>query len=260
MRQLRELTAAYARFMLGPRHGAGVCRTCFNLTDGYERCFACARGVPWLDAMAPISYSVGSEQLHQALASYKRLSGELARRRRSELTAVLWRFLNAHEGCIACAAGTSSFRIVTTVPSGDRDRDANHPLRTIIGELVGPTRGRHERLLRRSAVDVHPHEFNPEKYLPARSLKNEPVLLIDDMWTTGASAQSAAAALKAAGAGPTAAVVIGRHVNRSWHQNDLRLRRLARPFDWQRCALCAASLSTTAENGPHRADSSCSEC
>jgi orotate phosphoribosyltransferase len=65
------------------------------------------------------------------------------------------------------------------------------------------------------------------------------VLLIDDTWTTGANAQSAAAALKSAGAGPVAAVVIGRHLNREWHENDRRLRGITRPFDWSHCALCA---------------------
>jgi orotate phosphoribosyltransferase len=39
------------------------------------------------------------------------------------------------------------------------------------------------------------------------------VLLVDDTWVSGASAQSAAAALKAAGARRVALVVIGRHVD-----------------------------------------------
>jgi orotate phosphoribosyltransferase len=39
------------------------------------------------------------------------------------------------------------------------------------------------------------------------------VLLIDDTWVSGASAQSAAAALKAAGARRVALVVLGRHVD-----------------------------------------------
>ena len=65
------------------------------------------------------------------------------------------------------------------------------------------------------------------------------MLLIDDTWTTGANAQSAAAALKSAGAERVAAVVIGRHLNREWHENDRRLRGITRPFDWDRCALCA---------------------
>ncbi len=64
------------------------------------------------------------------------------------------------------------------------------------------------------------------------------MLLIDDTWTTGANAQSAAAALKSAGAGPVAAVVIGRHLNREWHENDRHIRGIARQFEWSRCALC----------------------
>jgi orotate phosphoribosyltransferase len=39
------------------------------------------------------------------------------------------------------------------------------------------------------------------------------VLLVDDTWVSGASAQSAAIALKRAGAGQVAVVVLGRHVN-----------------------------------------------
>jgi predicted phosphoribosyltransferase len=105
---------------------------------------------------------------------------------------------------------------------------------------VGPTRERYERLLRRSGLEVAPRTFNIGKFGSVRPLDGEPVLLIDDTWTTGASAQSAAAALAHAGAGPVAAVVIGRHINREWHENDKRLRAIPRPFDWERCALCAS--------------------
>jgi adenine/guanine phosphoribosyltransferase-like PRPP-binding protein len=64
--------------------------------------------------------------------------------------------------------------------------------------------------------------------------------VIDDTWTTGASAQSAAAALTAAGCGTVAAVVIGRHINRDWGPNDQELAALP-PFAWDRCALCGRS-------------------
>jgi predicted phosphoribosyltransferase len=234
-----ELTALYENFMLGPRPGVGVCTTCFNLTNGYSVCYACAHGEAALDAFAPVSYSIAREQLHHALASYKRLTGEVARRLGAELAAVLWRYLEQHEQCVARAAGAAGFEIVATVPSGDRERDQHHPLRWIVGELVGPTRGRHERLLHRSQVDVQPREFNPARYEATRRLDGQAVLLIDDTWTTGANAQSAAVVLKSAGAGPVGAVVIGRHLNREWRENDRRLRALARPFDWTRCALCA---------------------
>lgn len=234
-----ELTALYENFMLGPRAGPSVCSRCFNFTIGYTRCYACEQSEVWLDALAPISYSVAREQLHHALASYKRLEGEVARRLAAELAAVLWRFLAEHERCVARAAGTSGFELVTTVPSGDAGRDEEHPLRRIVGELVGPTRDRHDRILRRSEIEIDPRAFSPAKYVPARSLHGQSVLLVDDTWTTGANAQSAASALKGAGAGRVGAVVIGRHLNREWGENDRRLRGIGRPFDWSRCALCA---------------------
>jgi predicted amidophosphoribosyltransferase len=193
--------------------------------------------------VAPISYSVAREQLHHALASYKRLHGDVARRLGAILAAILWRFLVEHERCLANAAGTDHLDVVTTVPSSDRARDAQHPLRWIVGELVGPTRDRHERLLRRADTNVPPRTFSEAKFEATNRLNGQAVLLIDDTWTTGASAQSAAAALKAAGAGPIAAVVIGRHLNREWHENDRRLRGIAQPFDWSQCALCAEPVA-----------------
>jgi hypothetical protein len=239
MPSVGELSDPYENFMLGPRPGPAVCGVCFNFTRGYERCFACSQNEDCLAAVVPISYSVGLEQLHRALMGYKRLGGDVARRLTVELAAVLWRFLTRHEECVASAAGVARFDLVTTVPSGERTRDSVHPLPHLVGELVGPTRERHQQLLRRSELKVSSRTFDSGKFEPIRSLDGETVLLIDDTWTTGASAQSAAAALRDAGAGPVAGIVIGRHLNREWHENDRRLREIARPFDWDRCALCA---------------------
>ena len=155
--------------MLSPRRGPDVCATCFNFTAGYDRCYACAHGRPVLDAMAPISYSVAREQLHHALASYKRLDGDVARQLGAVLAAVLWRFLAEHERCVARAAGTRGFDLVTTVPSGDCDRDERHPLRWVVGELVGPTRDRHQRLLRRTRAEVRPRTFDEQRFEATRA-------------------------------------------------------------------------------------------
>ena len=221
-------------------------RQVLQLTDGYDRCYSCAHLPAMLDAVAPISYSVAHEQLHHALASYKRLSGEVARRLGLQLAAVLWRYLAAHETCLVRAVGITAsrrFHLVTTIPSGDRSRDEHHPLRWIVGEIVVPTRDRYERLLRRSDAPVEHRTFDQSKFDVIRPLGGQSVLLIDDMWTTGTNAQSAATALKKAGAGAVAALVIGRHVNRDWRENDPRLKALAVPFDWSRCALCAPALA-----------------
>ena len=236
MPTVAELTDLYGNFMLGPQPGPGVCEICFTFTDGHDRCFVCAQQNSALDAVIPISYSVAGGQLHHAVAGYKRLGGEVARRLQVELAAVLWRFLVDHEKCAARAAATTTFELITTVPSSSRERDESHPLRRIVGELVRPARGRYERLLGRSVADVQDRAFDARKYEALRPLAGESVLLIDDTWTTGSGAQSAAAALRNAGAGPVAVVVIGRHVKRGWKQNERRLHALARPFDWSSCA------------------------
>ena len=243
MPSVRELSALYENVMLSPRRGPDVCATCFNFTAGYARCYACAHGRPVLDAMAPISYSVAREQLHHALASYKRLDGDVARRLGAILAAILWRFLAEHEHCLATGAGADRFDLVTTVPSGNSRKDRVHPLPHIVGELVGPTRDRYQCLLRRTDTEVPDRTFSQAKFHATKPFHGQAVLLVDDTWTTGASAQSAAAALKAAGAGPIAAVVIGRHLNREWHQNDRRLRGIAQPFEWADCALCAEPVA-----------------
>ena len=245
MATVAELTAPCANFMLAPRRGPGVCSRCFNLTDGYARCYACAHGGDHLDLVAPVSYSIAGEQLNYALAAYKRSTGTWMRTLVNQLAAILWRHLARHEACIARVAGaTSGFALVTTVPSSDPRRVAEHPLRQIVGELVGPTRERHVALLRRTDRSVDLHAFDPDRFAATRTLAGEAVLLVDDTWTTGASAQSAAATLKRAGAGPIAAVVIGRHLNRDWRDNDRRLRMLPTPFEWERCAFCENGLST----------------
>jgi predicted amidophosphoribosyltransferase len=236
MPTVAELTDLYGNFMLGPRPGLGVCQVCFTFTDGHDRCFVCAQHNSSLDAVAPISYSIAGGQLHHALAGYKRLGGEVARRLQVELAAVLWRFLAEHEACVARAAAATAFDLITTVPSSSPARDENHPLRRIVGELARPTRDRYERLLSRSDAVVPERTFDARKYDVARPLGGEAVLLIDDTWTTGSGAQSAAAALRNAGAGPIAVVVIGRHVKRGWKENERRLHALTRPFDWSSCA------------------------
>src|ERR1700722_9060553 len=171
MPTVAELTELYGNFMLGPRPGPGVCDVCFTFTEGHDRCFVCGQQNSSLDAVVPISYSVAGGQLHHALAGYKRLGGEVARRLQVEVAAVLWRFLAEHEACVARGAATTSFDLVTTVPSSSRERDESHPLRRIVGELARPTRERYERLLTRSRVAVPERAFAPRKYDVARPLR-----------------------------------------------------------------------------------------
>lgn len=234
MPTVTALSAPYGNFLLGPQPGPGVCEVCFDLTGGPPRCHHCARPDRVIAAVAPISYSVAHEQLHHALAGYKRPPAEVARRFELELAAVLWRYLQRHEQCLARAAEVSQFQLVTTVPSSHSERDRTHPLHRIAGKLCGATRERHRRLLTRTDMPVTPRTERADKFR-SEGLDGESVLLLDDTWTTGANARSAAAALTQAGAGTIAVLVIGRHLRRDYRDNHRRLDALASPFDWETC-------------------------
>jgi predicted amidophosphoribosyltransferase len=225
-----------AKGLLAPRRGLGVCQICFNLI-GPEctHCRACRTGENHLDVLAPISYSVSGSGLHREIAAYKRHAEPFVRYAVRDLAAMLERFLSVHELCVGAG---ERFHIVTTVPSSDLRRDQHHQLRQIVAELVPAVSARHQRLLVPSGIAVKARSFDRARYQALESLLGQRVLLIDDMWTTGASAQSAAAVLRGAGASYVAATVIGRHLNRGYADNQARLSRLEGGFSWARCVLC----------------------
>lgn len=238
MATVGELSDPYANFLRTPSRGTGCCATCTTFVEpAYQRCYQCNSNQRWLAAVLPISYAERSGQLHTNLAGYKRWAPAIAERTRLQLAAVLWRFVVAHEACLATAAGVDGFDLVTTVPSSDPARDERHPLRTIVGQIVEPTRDRHERLLLRSAIALEERAWDPRRFTAVRAHAGERVLLIDDTWTTGARAQTAAAALLAAGASTVAALVIGRFINPGFADNAARLAAMPSTFSWETCGL-----------------------
>ena len=190
------------------------------------------------DAVIPITYSVDRAQMHHSLRNYKdgpthRIRDRFTR----ELAAVAWRFVRQHEPCLARAAATPGFGIVTVVPSATLARDDERPrLRMIFGQIVGATAPRFERVLAPTDSATPAHQYDADRFRASRQLDGESVLLFDDTWTTGSSVQSAATALKRAGAHRVGVIVIGRHVDPTFRDNGERLKALPRPFDWGTCA------------------------
>jgi adenine/guanine phosphoribosyltransferase-like PRPP-binding protein len=91
-------------------------------------------------------------------------------------------------------------------------------------------------------------EYSPDRYSAALPVEGLSVLLIDDTWATGGHAQSAGAALRAAGAARIGLVAVGRHVQPGWRPvadgpTSLQiLDSLPKAFDWSVCSApeCAA--------------------
>jgi hypothetical protein len=116
--------------------GTGICATCKTFVGGqqYSKCYSCNSQPSLLDTVVPITYSAHLGQIHTALRTYKEPRSADAQRFASiRLTAILWRFLEAHEACIAAATGIERFSVVTTVPSSSRERDERGSLRQIVG-------------------------------------------------------------------------------------------------------------------------------
>ncbi|GAA0927849.1 hypothetical protein [Streptomyces thermoalcalitolerans] len=237
------LSARYANFLVHPLlPGPGVCQVCRGPAKaGYPTCWPCheagrllGKGVA--DAVIPVSLALKGEQYANELWRYKNAAGPQQQYFRMGLAAVLWRFLAQHEDCITDHCAVAGFDVVTTVPSTSGRVD--HPLRTMVAETVGVTRDRHRDLLVPTSEAAGLGRTVSSARYASAALWGENVLLIDDTWTTGSHAQSAAAALKAAGAGSVAVVVLGRHLNTGYgntaiHVEQARLRR----YSWDVCPL-----------------------
>lgn len=240
MATVAELSDPYANFMRNPLppEAPDVCSVCLTFTSGFDTCYRCGHQPRFADRVLPISYSVHFGQLHTALAGYKRSDQQrVALRFKLELAAVLWRFLSAHEACLATAVGANEFSVVTTVPSSSPERDLHQPLREIVGSIVHPTAGRYIRALQPSADHGAGRAVNPDKFELIGPVDGAHVLLIDDTWTTGSNIQSAAGRLKDGGAASVGAVVIGRHIHADFATNEARLSELPRRYDWSSCGL-----------------------
>ena len=200
-----------------------VCRTCLGPAGaGFARCYQCElacseAGGLLADVVAPTGYAVRGGPLADDLRRYKsdRAGAEpvaAAGRLRDRLAA----FLAGQGRSVWEAAGmTEGPQAVTVVPSG-QGRPGAHPLESVVRSCV-------ELPLVRLSVrpgEIHTRGVNwgwirlagwVDGGAPA--LDGADVLVVDDTWVSGGSAQSAAAALKVAGARRVAVVVLGRHVN-----------------------------------------------
>jgi hypothetical protein len=193
------------------------CRTCRGPAgSGFARCYQCdlaLREVGGLlaDAVVPAGYAVRGEALAEDLRRYKsdRVAAGEAAAATARLRALLAGFLKAHGAEAWRAAGMAAGPgAVAVVPSG-QGRPGPHPLLGLVRSCVDLP------LVRLAVVpaQVHVRGVDPGWVRVGGPVTGADVLVIDDTWVSGGSAQSAAAALKRAGARRVAVVVLGRHVN-----------------------------------------------
>jgi hypothetical protein len=195
--------------------GCRTCRTCRGpVLPGYAICYQCDQatriaGGLLADAVAPIAYAVKGGDLARDLWLYKSgLDG--AAESAGRLRATLSEYLDEHGASVWRAAGmTDGPGAVAVVPSG-QGRPGDHPLLAIAEAVTGlPV----IPLTVRPGFAAHGRYVSTGWLRVGGRISGADVLLAEDSWVSGASAQSAAAALKLAGAARVAVLVIGRHID-----------------------------------------------
>jgi len=236
--------------------GAGCCTVCRGAAQpGYARCYQCSAhraAAPGMlaDAVVPISYAVKGESHAARLRLYK-TNAPGADAAGPPLRALMLVFLHDHAPCVWRHAAMPPPTRLAVVPSG-QGRPGAHPLLGLLSPslLLGPV-----------TLAVRPgehlgRELNPRRFRAESPLGGASVLLVDDTWVSGASAQSAAVALRAAGAGHVAVVVLGRHVDPGDpHSQRLCSAFRTTPYDPGSCAVHTSTAAMRAGWPPGRPQS-----
>lgn len=249
-RTVDEVADPYVNFLVPvPPGGPGVCTIChstLSAASDFPTCWPCGEAARLLgsgtaDLTAFVSMAPRGEQFARELFTYKNpnLRPEDRQRKTVGLAAVLWKWLGIHEACLVTRL-QAGFDLITSVPS--TSGRPSHPLRTVVAGVVSDSGKRYADLLALARDDLGQRVQAADRFRATRALGGARVLVIDDTWTTGAHAQSASAALKAAGARAVAVVAIGRWFNPDYNPGGTDavawLAEHRRPgWNWHRCCL-----------------------
>lgn len=201
-------TAARRAVSVPARGGCRICRG--PVARDYSLCTSCrdvavALGRP-LVPVTPIAIVTASSGLYRALRQYKSATHAVARRQGARLAALLGRFARLHLGDLL-DDGTHA---TVVVPSPATGRPPPHPLAGVAtaANLVPVV----PWLLPRPACSGSVEHRRPalDAFVASPAVAGRRVLLLDDVYTTEAHLQSAAAALEDAQAAEVHALVIAR--------------------------------------------------
>jgi predicted amidophosphoribosyltransferase len=234
--RLERVTDALADELVPvPGDADDVCPMCRSWRPrGQERCDNCDDALEDLSAacelVIPISLYSKPSPMRERLTNYKAGDHPDRRRYAREVAAILDRFFAEHGP--ALEALTDGWDAACVVPS--ESRPTPHPLEVALDELPAAHVPPREVLLERDVGEVGHRVLSDHAYRVRKKVAGKAVLVLDDVYTTGGRAQSAASALSLAGARVAGIVVIARRVNPDWKPGVRVLwdRQVAEPFSF----------------------------
>jgi hypothetical protein len=254
IRLINRLYADVGAFFCNTRRGAPqtcpICTGPTNSTNSSTLCNQCRaarndHGGALADLVVPLAYAKARmPSMHQSahhVREYKAPSP--APRCAQDLQLMAGAATYLHGRCIAAAVG--AWQAVTFVPSTTRPGGSPpiagiarrvhsvYPADAKVGLVVGPGAD-----APRSAP--RPDRFTvPDEYLP--QVVGRHVLVVEDTWVSGDKAQSAALALKAAGATCVTILCVTRWLRYDWDDHRELIGRLTEPYDAAHCPVTGSA-------------------
>jgi predicted amidophosphoribosyltransferase len=212
-----SLTSRAGGYLHNPVRAAQLaCAVCANPVRGHERCRRCQRHAVTdglADATAFLTYAVAGRQSGYLMRGYK--AEPPVEEHRTVVAMLLVTGLLGHLDCPAAlaAAPVTHWAVVPSLPA----KPGEHPLHGVAARFARwPEAG-----LTAAPRAAFPRAVSPHHYQATASLPpGAHVLLLDDTWASGGHAQSAALALRTAGAARVSVLAVAR-----WLNNDSDLSR-----------------------------------
>jgi hypothetical protein len=200
--------------------GEGTCQRCFTPTAAVPLCARCRQAkslhaTP--DLLGVLTYAGYLDPIAQSgrvMRGYKNTAfgGSGSYKQTVSLLAALG--LVGHIRCPGRMLGTpvSAWATVSSLPA--RPSPGAHPLHQIVSSLAKP--GSIEVVLTPTPELVNPRDVSASHYAASAEADGRHVLIIDDTWTGGGHATSAALAAQAAGASHVSVLVLARWLAIGW--------------------------------------------
>jgi hypothetical protein len=233
-----ELAEAAGAYLHNTVRDAGVtCAVCATPVSGCHRCLTCERAytvAPLSEIVVPLIYGIKGSQSAGVLRGYK---DDPLRSTRAGYAGIVNRLLflgiTLHERCVERQAG-QPIDVRLTIPSV-KNRPGPHPFTAIARRMNAISQS---PCLAPRLAATHDHSISARHFrlTPDVDLTRRHVLLLDDTWTSGASAHSAALTLRRAGAQRVSIMVVGRWLAPGYARNARFIEgRLHNPYDPRVC-------------------------